>query len=112
MGDSRTSETAKKLAILLPHLIRHNNEHAEELEKWIKSAEEDGCGIAAKEMKKAQSLMRKISDHLDSAAESIGADKPKMHDGHHDHHHDKHHDKNHDHSHHHHHTEAVKKDFR
>ena len=110
MGDMNTSDTAKKLAILLPHLIQHNSEHAEDLEKWIRLAEEDGCGIAAKEMKKAQSLMKKISGHLSAAAESVGVhgQTEAHHHDHehshgHDHHHDKHHDKGHDHPHHHHH---------
>lgn len=108
MGDLNTSDTAKKLAILLPHLIQHNNEHAEDLDKWISMAEEDGCSLAAKEMKKAQSLMNKIGDHLSTAAASIGAGTANQaHDHHcghhhdHDHEHEKHHDKDHDHSHHH-----------
>ena len=116
MGDGKGSDAAKKLAILLPHLIRHNIEHAEDLDKWIAIAGEDGCGTAAKEMKKAQALMKKISDHLTLAAESIGADAPEGHvihhdlhhdHHHHDHHHEKHHGKDHgndhDHPHHHHH---------
>jgi hypothetical protein len=108
MDDLNTSDTPKKLAILLPHLIQHNSEHAEDLEKWIKIAEEDGCGVASKEMKKAQSLMEKISEHLGKAAASIcaGTANPAHdhHNGHHhEHHHDHdhHHDKDHDHPHHH-----------
>ena len=93
---------AKKLAILLPHLIRHNDEHAEDLGKWIVQAEEGTCTAAAKEMKKAQALMEKISGHLLAAAESVGVKDPAHTSGReHGHHHDHEHGHDHDHGHHH-----------
>jgi hypothetical protein len=103
MGVPEKSETAKKLAILLPHLVQHNAEHAEDLEKWIVSAQEDGCGAASKEMKKAQALMLKIGGHLSSALDSIGGAVAHGHhyrDSHsHDHGHPHPHSHPHDHDH-------------
>lgn len=99
MGDEYP--VAKKLAILLPHLIRHNDEHAEDLEKWIALARDGECRPASKEMKKAQALMKKISGHLSAAAESVGVHgQTEAHHHHHEYSHDHH--KGHGHKHHHH----------
>ena len=105
MADEAGTPVAKKLAILLPHLIQHNAEHAEDLEKWIVEAGEGGCRDAAKEMKKAQALMMKIGDHLECAAGSIGAGPEHPREYHHEdgHNHDGAHGHSHHHSHDHHH---------
>jgi len=87
MGDSKESPTAKKLTILLPHLLTHNDEHAREMGKWSKKAEEDGHAAVAEELKKAFTEMGKISDHLKTAITLLGGEVTDNHKHPHDHHH-------------------------
>jgi hypothetical protein len=85
MADETGTAVVKKLALLLPHLIQHNDEHAEDLEKWIATADEGGCKAAAREMRKAKALMKKIGDHLKSAEGSVGISETHPHDHAHGH---------------------------
>lgn len=89
MVDVKESTTAKKLMILLPHLLTHNDEHAREIEKWCKKAEEDGSSAVAEELKKAFIEMEKISGHLKSAITLLGIEV--VDDDHHHHPHNHHH---------------------
>jgi hypothetical protein len=92
MGDAKESPTAKKLTILLPYLLTHNDEHAREMEKWSKKAQEDGNSAVAEELKEAFTKMEKISGHLKTAITLLGS---KTVDDHHEHHHPHDHDDHH-----------------
>jgi hypothetical protein len=72
MSDCKESDTRKKLAVLLPNLLTHNDEHAGDMEKWIKKAEIDGCTAVADELKEAYTHLEKISNHLKAAITLLG----------------------------------------
>ena len=56
-----------RLQTLLPYLITHNQNHAEDIDKWIKKTREAGCQEAANELKITFDLFNEINDHFNKA---------------------------------------------
>ena len=61
----------KQLEIILPHLIRHNHEHAKEMRTWVVKARRSGAVGAATELAKAAALMRNINGKLQKAMRKL-----------------------------------------
>lgn len=105
MSIDNEKTTREKLAILLPHLVSHNSEHAVELEKWANLAERDGDTNIGEELRHAAKHLKKSSDRLGVAVSLLLGQKPTtpdrdksiggwslMHNHDHLHKHDEHHD--------------------
>ncbi len=61
-----------KLQQVLPYLLKHSREHIEEIEKWIRLAEEAHQPEVAAEFKKALKLSKEIIRRYKAAAEKMG----------------------------------------
>ena len=78
--------TLKKLRVLLPHWIEHNNNHMVEFGKWENEARADSEDEVAQLLKKAISDMENGGKALSEALEKIGGpleDGAGHHHGHH-----------------------------
>jgi hypothetical protein len=61
-----SNDIEKKLKILLPHWIKHNQEHAQEFRTWAERAETSRQDLLA------------AAEHLDKASEALGAALHKL----------------------------------
>lgn len=61
-------EEIKKLRILIPHWIEHNDEHADEFRRWAEHAAD-----AAADLLTAAEWLEKASKSLQAALEKLGA---------------------------------------
>ena len=82
----------KKLAVLLDHWIKHNNDHAGEYKKWSEIADREGLKQVAHNLRDAADLMLKSNEKFNAAAKDMpvlthgeGHDHPHNHDHLHDH---------------------------
>ncbi len=78
-------DTAKKLRILLPHWIEHNNNHIAEFRKWESEARTEPGQEVALLLERAISDMEKTGKSLSEALEKVGG--PLEGGGGHHHHH-------------------------
>ncbi len=62
-----TGSDIKKLKILLPYLIKHNNQHIQENEKWLQKAEYLGLSDVSDELRQAVEIAKNASRHLEIA---------------------------------------------
>ncbi len=77
--------TIKKLRVLLPHWIEHNNNHIAEFRKWEGEARKESGEEVAQLLDKAISDMEEAGKSLSEALEKVGG--PLEGGGHHHHHH-------------------------
>jgi len=82
-------ENKEKLRVLLQHWIDHNKGHAEEFEKWRKTAGDEGMSSIAENIADAIVRMNEANASLTKALEEAGG--PVQEGGHHHHHHHHHH---------------------
>lgn len=61
----------KKLRVLIPHWIEHNEEHAEEFRHWAARA-----GDAAADLEEAATQMTQVNRALAAALEKLGGALP------------------------------------
>ena len=66
---SRTGE--KKFRLLLEYWIKHNREHASELEQWLKQLEVEGWEASAQELQEAIKLAAGMDRHLEGALNKL-----------------------------------------
>ena len=78
-------DTTKKLRVLLPHWIEHNNNHIAEFRKWESEARTESGQEVASLLEKAISDMEKVGESLSKALEKVGG--PLEGGGGHHHHH-------------------------
>lgn len=64
-----------KLKLLLPYLIDHNREHAEELKEWRDKAKGNGMGEVSDDLTEVIHLSDRIVEHLRKALNKLGAVK-------------------------------------
>ena len=64
--------TTKKLRVLLPHWIEHNNNHIAEFRKWEREARTESEQEVALLLAKAISDMEKTGKSLSEALEKVG----------------------------------------
>jgi hypothetical protein len=65
-------DTTKKLRVLLPHWIEHNNNHIAEFRKWESEARTESGQEVALLLEKAISDMEKAGKSLSEALEKVG----------------------------------------
>ncbi len=65
-------DTTKKLRVLLPHWIEHNNNHIAEFRKWENEARTESGQEVALLLEKAISDMEKTGKSLSEALEKVG----------------------------------------
>ncbi|KKL53510.1 hypothetical protein LCGC14_2274740 [marine sediment metagenome] len=65
-------DTTKKLRVLLPHWIEHNNNHIAEFRKWEREARAESGQEVALLLEKAISDMEKTGKSLSEALEKVG----------------------------------------
>ena len=73
-------EEIDKLRVLIPHWIEHNQEHAQEFERWA-----DTAGEATEDILKAAKTMESVNHALETALKKLGG--PLSHDQYHQHEH-------------------------
>jgi hypothetical protein len=78
-------DTTRKLRVLLPHWIEHNNNHIAEFRKWEGEARTEPGQEVALLLAKAISDMEKTGKSLSEALEKVGG--PLEGGGGHHHHH-------------------------
>ncbi len=78
-------DTIKKLRVLLPHWIDHNNNHIAEFRKWEGEARKESGEEVSLLLDKAISDMEKAGKSLSEALEKVGGPLESG-DGHHHHH--------------------------
>ena len=61
----------KKFRILLNYWIRHNREHASELEQWLTQLEAEGWEASARELQEAITLAAGMDRHLEAALKKL-----------------------------------------
>jgi len=65
----------EKLRVLIPHWIEHNNEHAEEFQRWAQSSDK-----AAPDLLAAAEAMQQVNRALSTALEKLGGALHHHHD--------------------------------
>ncbi len=78
--------TIKKLRVLLPHWIEHNNNHIAEFRKWENEARAGSGKEVSLLLEKAISDMEEAGKSLSEALEKVGGPLGDG-EGHHHHHH-------------------------
>ena len=68
------NEEVKKLQVLIPHWIEHNNEHAAEFRRWA-----DQAGDAAPDILAAAAAIVQANESLAAALEKLGGALPHRH---------------------------------
>lgn len=66
----------KKLKILLPYWVNHNQQHIQDNEKWIKKAEELGFSEVVNELKKSVEISKKANEHIELAQKNLEKGRP------------------------------------
>ena len=61
----------KKLEKIIPYLIKHNSEHIDEHQKWMKDAQKLGLAGVADELEAVIGLLKKANKHISSVKEKI-----------------------------------------
>ena len=77
--------TIKKLRVLLPHWIEHNNNHIAEFRKWENEVRAESGNEVSLLLEKAISDMEEAGKSLSEALEKVGGPL-KGSEGHHHHH--------------------------
>jgi len=80
-------DTIRKLRVLLPHWIEHNNNHIAEFRKWEGEAREGSVAEVAQLLDRAISDMEKAGKSLSEALQKVGGPLEGGGGGHHHHHH-------------------------
>ncbi len=62
----------KKLEKIIPYWIKHNSEHIDEHQKWMKDAQGLGLSKVAEELESVITLLKKTNEHIDSINKKIG----------------------------------------
>ena len=63
----------EKLRMLIPHWIEHNNEHAEEYQRWAEKTAEASADLLA-----AVDALKKVNQTLGAALEKLGVENSHL----------------------------------
>lgn len=72
MHEHHHHEDIKRLEAGLPYLLKHNQEHVKDLEKWIQRARDAHQDGVADELQEILKLSRQITVHFESALQKLG----------------------------------------
>jgi hypothetical protein len=61
----------KKLEKIIPYWVKHNSEHIDEHQKWMKDAQKLGLAEVADELESVIGLLKKANKHIDSIKEKM-----------------------------------------
>jgi hypothetical protein len=75
MREHNHDEEVRKLELGLPYLLKHNQEHVEDLKKWIQRARDGQQDEAATDLQKVLELSRKITGYLETALNKLKTNK-------------------------------------
>jgi len=79
-AQKKSEETGKKrFRLLLDYWIKHNQEHASELEKWLQQLEAEGWEASAQELQEAIKLAAKMNRHIEGALNKLSNRKEGKH---------------------------------
>jgi len=71
-AQKKSEETGKKrFRLLLDYWIKHNQEHASELEKWLQQLEAEGWEASAQELQEAIKLAAGMNRHIEGALNKL-----------------------------------------
>lgn len=70
-NESNRENYIKKLKIIIPHWIEHNNEHIGNHVKWLKDAEKFELKGVASELRKAVTLLKQANEHIKLADKKL-----------------------------------------
>ena len=71
MHEHDRREEVRKLELGLPYLLKHNQEHVEDIKKWIKRARNGHQDEIANDLQKVLELSRKITGYLETALNKL-----------------------------------------
>jgi len=69
---ANSEEDLKKLRVIMPYWIKHNNEHIEENKKWLARAEQAGLKEVAEDLRKVIQLSEETNRYIAAAIEKLG----------------------------------------
>ncbi len=69
---ANAEEELKKLRVIMPYWIKHNNEHIEENKKWLVRAEQAGFKELAEDLRKVIQLSEETNRYITAALEKLG----------------------------------------
>ena len=79
-AQKKSEETGKKrFRLLLDYWIKHNQEHASELEKWLQQLEAEGWEASAQELQEAIKLAAGMNRHIEGALNKLSNRKEGKH---------------------------------
>ena len=67
MGEHEHGSDHEKLKIYLPHMLKHNKEHVDDMARWREKASHLGLDDVAKELDNVISHLNKTNECLESA---------------------------------------------
>lgn len=70
-NESNRENYIKKLKIIIPYWIEHNNEHIGDHGKWLKDAEKFELKEVASELRKAIALLKQANEHIKLAYKKL-----------------------------------------
>jgi tRNA (adenine37-N6)-methyltransferase len=71
----------KKLKVLLPYWVSHNDQHIQDEEKWLEKIEGLGLAGVASELKQAIEISREANRHIELANQSMQEESAKPEEG-------------------------------
>jgi len=78
--EKKIEETGKKrFRLLFDYWIKHNRDHASELENWLQQLEAEGWEASAQELQEAVKLAAGMNRHLESALDKLSDRKEREH---------------------------------
>lgn len=66
-NQKEVDSTTEKLRILMPYWIRHNNQHIQDKEKWLRKIENMGLKEAAHELEESIRILKEANRHIELA---------------------------------------------
>ena len=70
-GSDHSHTDLEKLAATIPHLLKHNEEHARDMQSRVERAQKEGAELVAAEFSAVVELSGKVSEHLRKAIELL-----------------------------------------
>lgn len=71
MHEHHHHEAVRKLEAGLPYLLKHNQEHVKDLEKWIQRARDAHQDGVANDLQKILELSQQITKHFEAALHKL-----------------------------------------
>jgi len=73
MGTQKTNPDIENLKTVVPYFLKHNNEHIEDIKKWVQKADDSGLKEIAEDLSKVIQLSEEISECFEATIEKLEA---------------------------------------